>query len=66
MTRGVFMHKADSIYDDIPAMYLIRAEPCIGDWIVYLKLRKVRNSRGRMDPRIPEGIADGAECTRQG
>jgi putative restriction endonuclease len=53
MTHCVFMHKADSIYDDIPAeryqfpaQYHARAEPCIGEWIVYLEPRKVRNSRG--------------------
>jgi len=53
MAHCVFMHKADSIYDDIPAeryqfpaQYLGRAEPCIGDWIVYLEPSKVRNSRG--------------------
>jgi len=38
MAHCVFMHKADSIYDDIPAgrdqvpaQYIGRAEPCIGD-----------------------------------
>ena len=53
MAHCVFMHKADSIYDDMPAeryqfpaIYLSRAEPCIGDWIVYLEPRKVRSSRG--------------------
>lgn len=42
MARGVFLHKADSIYDDQPAeryqfpsTYLDRALPLIGDWIVY-------------------------------
>ena len=52
MPHCVFMHKADSIYDDIPAeryhfpaMYLSRAEPCIGDWSGSLEPRKVRNSR---------------------
>jgi putative restriction endonuclease len=42
MARGVFLHKADSIYDDQPAeryqfpsMYLDRAFPLIGDWVVY-------------------------------
>ena len=53
MAHCVFMHKADSIYDDIPAeryqfpaQYLSRAEPCIGDWVIYLEPRRVRNSRG--------------------
>ena len=58
MAHCVFMHKADSIYDDIPAeryqfpaQYLGRAEPCIGDWIVYLEPSKVRNSP--MKPEVP-------------
>lgn len=53
MTFCVFMHRADSIYDDSPAeryqfppQYLTRVEPCVGDWIVYLEPTKVRNSRG--------------------
>lgn len=53
MVHCVFMHRADSIYDDSPAeryqfppQYLARAEPCIGDWIVYLEPTKVPNSRG--------------------
>jgi putative restriction endonuclease len=65
------MHKADSIYDDIPAeryqfpaMYLTRAEPCIGDWIVYLEPRSVRNSRGyfavaKVETIIPDPTAPG-------
>lgn len=53
MPHCVFMHKADSIYDDIPAEryqfprpYLSRAQQCVGDWIVYLEPTKVRGSRG--------------------
>lgn len=44
MAHCVFMHKADSVYDDIPAeryqfpkAYLSRAQQCVGDWIVYLE-----------------------------
>ena len=71
MPHCIFMHKADSIYDDIPAeryqfpaMYLTRAEPCIGDWIVYLEPRKVRNSRGyfavaKVEKIIPDPTAPG-------
>ena len=71
MAHCVFMHKADSIYDDIPAeryqfpaQYLTRAEPCVGDWIVYLEPRKVRNSRGyfavaRVEKIIPDPTAPG-------
>jgi putative restriction endonuclease len=53
MAYGVFMHRADSIYDDSPAeryqfprQYLGRVQACIGDWIVYLEPTKVRGSRG--------------------
>lgn len=50
---GVFIHRADSIYDDSPAeryqfpgQYLSRATQCVGDWIVYYEPRKVTGSRG--------------------
>jgi putative restriction endonuclease len=71
MAHCVFMHKADSIYDDIPAeryqfpaQYLGRAEPCNGDWIVYLEPSKVRNSRGyfavaKVERIIPDPTAPG-------
>ncbi len=42
MTKGLFLHRADSIYDDLPEeryqfpkSYLSRAVQFIGDWIVY-------------------------------
>jgi len=42
MTRGVFLHRADSRYDDFPEEryqfpkpYLSRASQFVGDWIVY-------------------------------
>lgn len=53
MAFGVFMHRTDSIYDDIPAeryqfppQYLERARACIGDWIVYLEPSKVPETKG--------------------
>lgn len=53
MSYCVFMHRADSIYDDSPAeqyqfpkQYLSRALQCVGDWIVYLEPARVRASRG--------------------
>lgn len=53
MTFGVFIHRADSIYDDspaeqyqFPAPYLERASACVGDWIVYYEPVKVRGSKG--------------------
>jgi putative restriction endonuclease len=53
MGFGVFIHRADSIYDDSPAeryqfpsQYLSRAEACVGDWIIYYEPRKVVETRG--------------------
>ena len=53
MTFGVFIHRSDSIYSDIPAesyqfppQYLGRVQACIGDWIVYLEPSKVPQTRG--------------------
>ena len=53
MTFGVFIHRADSIYDDSPAEryqfpkpYLERASATVGDWIVYYEPVKVRGSKG--------------------
>lgn len=46
MTKGVFVHRADSIYDDFPEeqyqfpkRYLNRARQFVGDWIVYYEPR---------------------------
>lgn len=53
MGFGVFIHRADSIYDDSPAeryqfpsQYLSRAEACVGNWIIYYEPRKVPETRG--------------------
>jgi putative restriction endonuclease len=53
MTFGVFIHRADSIYDDSPAEryqfpkpYFERASATVGDWIVYYEPVKVRGSKG--------------------
>lgn len=53
MSFAVFIHRADSIYDDSPAeryqfprQYRGRAEVCIDDWIVYYEPVKVPDSRG--------------------
>jgi putative restriction endonuclease len=53
MGFGIFIHRADSIYDDNPAeryqfpsQYLKRAEACVADWIVYYEPRKVTEPRG--------------------
>lgn len=66
MSYGIFMHRADSIYDDSPAeqyqfpsQYLDRAAQCVNDWIIYLEPRKVPGSRGyfavaRVEKIIPD------------
>lgn len=53
MSFGIFIHRTDSIYDDVPSeryqfpqQYLKRARQCERDWIVYLEPRKVPKSRG--------------------
>lgn len=53
MAFGIFIHRTDSIYDDIPSeqyqfpkQYLTRAQQCEGDWVVYLEPSKVRNTKG--------------------
>lgn len=55
MTKAVFQHKADSIYDDtpwekynFPKMYLSRVEQTIGDWVIYYEPRSAEGGRGRM------------------
>lgn len=47
MARGVFLHRPDSIYNDLPAehyqfpkQYLGRASQFVGDWIIYYEPRK--------------------------
>lgn len=53
MGTGVFIHRADSVYDDSPAtqyqfpsQYYSRAMATVGNWIVYYEPTKVRASRG--------------------
>jgi len=71
MGFGVFMHRADSIYDDSPAEryqfprpYLGRAQAMVGSWILYLEPRKVAKTRGyfavaRVQEIIPDPGAPG-------
>ncbi|EKE78048.1 hypothetical protein P24_03445 [Oceanibaculum indicum P24] len=71
MSHCVFMFRPDSIYNDSPAIqyhfpkqYLERASGCIGDWIVYLEPRKLRETRGyfgvaRVHKIIPDQMAPG-------
>lgn len=66
MAFGVFIHRTDSIYDDIPSeryqfprQYLTRARNCEGDWIIYLEPSKVRNTKGYFAvARVREIISD--------
>jgi putative restriction endonuclease len=70
MTRGVFLHRSDSIYDDhpetqyqFPKQYLGRAAGLEGDWIVYLEPVKA-GRRGyyaiaRVERIIPDPSTDG-------
>lgn len=53
MGHGIFIHRADSVYEDTPAeryqfppQYLSRAEACVGDWIIYYEPRKVAGTKG--------------------
>lgn len=53
MAFGVFIHRTDSIYDDVPSeryqfpkQYLTRVQQCVDDWIVYLEPRKVKSTKG--------------------
>ena len=53
MAFGVFIHRTDSIYEDVPSrqyqfprQYLARAKRCVGDWVVYLEPTKVRKTKG--------------------
>lgn len=53
MAFGIFIHRTDSIYDDVPSeqyqfpkQYLTRAQQCQGDWVVYLEPSKVPNTKG--------------------
>lgn len=53
MGLGVFIHRADSPYEDSPAVhyqfptiYLSRVEDCVGDWIIYYEPTKVPSTKG--------------------
>jgi putative restriction endonuclease len=71
MTFGVFIHRADSIYDDrpeeryqFPKSYLSRASQFVGDWILYYEPTKVAGSKGyfaiaRVERIVPDPTADG-------
>ena len=66
MAFGVFTHRTDSAYNDVPSeqyqfpkKYLSRARQCEGDWIVYLEPSKVKNSKGYFAlARVREIVSD--------
>ena len=56
MTKGVFVIRSDSPYDDqpeihyqFPAQYLSRASQLVGDWVLYYEPVK-GGARGTMPP----------------
>jgi putative restriction endonuclease len=71
VTRGVFLHREDSIYNDRPAdqyqfprRYLSRASRFVGDWIVYYEPRRGPTAKGyfaiaRVERIIPDPSAAG-------
>lgn len=68
---SVFIHRADSVYDDSPAtqyqfprQYLSRVSASIGDWIVYYEPTKVPGSKGyhavaRVEQVLPDPNKEG-------
>jgi putative restriction endonuclease len=71
MSRGVFLHRTDSIYDDrpelqyqFPKQYLARAAQFVGDWIIYYEPVRGPTAKGyfaiaRVERIIPDPSADG-------
>lgn len=69
MARGIFLHREDSRYDDVPAeryqfpsMYLSRAAQFVGDWIIYYEPRRGPTGRGyyaiaRVEQIVPDPSA---------
>jgi putative restriction endonuclease len=66
MGFGVFIHRADSIYNDSPAeqyqfppIYLDRAKASVGNWIVYYEPTKIADTRGYFAvAKVQDVIAD--------
>lgn len=71
MARGVFLHREDSIYNDLPAeryqfpsQYLSRASQFVGDWIIYYEPRRGPTGKGyfaiaRVERIVPDPSAAG-------
>ena len=71
VARGVFLHREDSIYNDLPAeryqfpsQYLSRASQFVGDWILYYEPRRGPTGKGyyaiaRVERIVPDPTTDG-------
>ena len=71
MARGVFLHREDSIYNDLPAeqyqfpsQYLSRAAQFVDDWVVYYEPRRGPTAKGyfaiaRVEQIVPDPSATG-------
>jgi len=66
MAFGIFIHRTDSVYDDVPSeryqfpkSYLSRAQQLEGDWIVYLEPTKVPYTKGYFAvSKVQEAVSD--------
>lgn len=70
MTRGVFLHREDSRYDDLPSeryqfprQYLSRASQFVGDWIIYYEPRRGPTGKGYFAMARVERIIPGPTST---
>ena len=71
MARGVFLHRADSIYEDHPEtryqftpQYLSRASQFVGDWVLYYEPRRGPTGKGyfavaKVERIVPDPSAPG-------
>lgn len=71
MARGVFLHREDSVYNDLPAeqyqfpsQYLSRASQFVDDWIIYYEPRRGPTAKGyfaiaRVEQIVPDATAAG-------
>jgi putative restriction endonuclease len=71
VARGVFLHREDSRYDDLPSeryqfpqQYLSRAAQFVGDWIIYYEPRRGPTGKGyfaiaRLERIVPDPSAPG-------
>jgi putative restriction endonuclease len=65
LAKGVFLHRADSIYDDrpeeryqFPSQYLSRASQFVGDWVVYYEPVKAGKKGYFAIARVEEIVPD--------